>query len=123
MAFGGTPSCSAATWMSAVLMPWPSSHLPVNTVMVLSASMRIQEFEHRRASQRAGQRRRLGAAFLRQNVRRNGEADDESATAAEDGAPGGVMFGECRHGCIPHVLSAPERRGRSHRLRGASAPP
>ena len=39
---GCTPSCSAATWISAVLMPWPSSALPVNTVTPPSAPMRIQ---------------------------------------------------------------------------------
>src|SRR5688572_18932723 len=42
MASTGTPSCSAATCINAVLMPCPSSHLPVNTVTVPDWSMRIQ---------------------------------------------------------------------------------
>src|SRR5262249_7662360 len=37
------PSCSAATCRRAVLMPCPSSHLPVQTVTRPSASMPIQE--------------------------------------------------------------------------------
>src|SRR5438309_103913 len=39
----GTSSCSAATWQSAVLIPCPSSALPVSTVTLPSAAMRIQE--------------------------------------------------------------------------------
>ena len=38
---GSTMSCSAATCVRAVLMPCPSSALPVNTLMRPSASMRI----------------------------------------------------------------------------------
>src|SRR4030088_2472717 len=38
----GTSSSSAAIWASAVTMPCPSSTLPVNTVALPSASMRIQ---------------------------------------------------------------------------------
>ena len=42
MRFGSIPICSAEICSSAVLIPWPSSALPVNTVTLPSAFTRIQ---------------------------------------------------------------------------------
>ena len=48
MLAGGTASSSAATWISAVFSPWPSSALPVNTVIMsvgVDADPRIEQGE------------------------------------------------------------------------------
>ena len=76
----GRSSSSAAICASAVRMPCPSSTLPVKTVAVPSALMRIQASSMRLSVEAAGQRRRL----LRQRQRfgrieREGEHDAAEA--------------------------------------------
>ena len=82
---GSTPSSSAATCSSAVLMPWPSSALPVKTVMP-SASMRIQASSMGVVRRLPG--RRGGCWCRRGGSCANGaagkrEADDQRAAAGQ----------------------------------------
>ncbi len=78
------PSSSAAIWISAVLMPCPSSALPVNTVMLPSASMRIQESSSGVVFEAAGERR--PAAAWRQRLRVPSEKLDDQRTAGSETA-------------------------------------
>ena len=72
----GRSSSSAAIWASAVRMPWPSSTLPVKTVAVPSALMRIQPSSLRLFCRLPGSR---GGVLAERALRIEREGDDDRA--------------------------------------------
>src|SRR3569623_1304276 len=69
---GSTSSSSAAHWIRAVLMPWPSSALPVKTVTVPLPSIPIQASRYGALSRLPGSLGCACAAGVAQHVKQRG---------------------------------------------------
>ena len=109
-----TTNSSAATWISAVLMPWPSSALPVKTVtrpLGVDADPGVEQ--GRLSGCRATWRRAARLPCGRKPSRREREGDDQCAAAADDAArgPGRPAEASSWRGCAHDRTRRARRRG------------